>query len=473
MTTRTIVTLLTIVLSGQAGAEEAKDQVTSFLDGSQGDFAKVAMDIWEFAEVGYQEEKSSALLQSQLQAAGFDVQAGVAGMPTAFTASWGDGKPVIAILAEYDALPGLSQQVTTERKAAAGQAGHACGHHLFGTASTAAAIAVKEWLQKSGTSGTIRLYGTPAEEGGAGKVYMVREGLFEDVDISIAWHAGDRNDASPVTSLANISTKFRFYGRSAHAAGAPEQGRSALDAVESMNYMINLMREHVDSTARIHYIITRGGEAPNVVPDFAEVYYYTRHPDIETLRGIWERVHQAAEGAALGTGTRMEYEIIHGIYAVNPNETVHRLLDKNLRASAGVVYTEEETAFAEKIQKTLAKPKPIGSQSEVLPWKPSMASASSDVADVSWVVPYAQFYAATWVPGTPSHSWQAVASGGTSIGLKGMAVAAKTLAMTAVDIFEDPSIVEKAVRELQQAQGPDFKYEPLVGDRKPPLDYRK
>ncbi len=473
MTTRTIVTLLTIVLSGQAGAEEAKDQVTSFLDGSQGDFAKVAMNIWEFAEVGYQEEKSSALLQSQLQAAGFDVQAGVAGMPTAFTASWGDGKPVIAILAEYDALPGLSQQVTTERKAAAGQAGHACGHHLFGTASTAAAIAVKEWLQKSGTSGTIRLYGTPAEEGGAGKVYMVREGLFEDVDISIAWHAGDRNDASPVTSLANISTKFRFYGRSAHAAGAPEQGRSALDAVESMNYMINLMREHVDSTARIHYIITRGGEAPNVVPDFAEVYYYTRHPDIEALRGIWERVHQAAEGAALGTGTRMEYEIIHGIYAVNPNETVHRLLDKNLRASAGVVYTEEETAFAEKIQKTLAKPKPIGSQSEVLPWKPSMASASSDVADVSWVVPYAQFYAATWVPGTPSHSWQAVASGGTSIGLKGMAVAAKTLAMTAVDIFEDPSIVEKAVRELQQAQGPDFKYEPLVGDRKPPLDYRK
>ncbi len=473
MTTRTIVTVLTIVLSGTAGAEDAKDQVIRFLDQRQEDFSKVAMDIWGFAEVGYQEDLSSALLQSKLQAAGFDVQAGVAGMPTAFIASWGEGKPVIAILAEYDALPGLSQQVTTERKEAGGTAGHACGHHLFGTASTAAAIAVKEWLEKSGTSGTIRLYGTPAEEGGAGKVYMVRERLFEDVDVSIAWHAGDRNDASPVTSLANISTKFRFHGRSAHAAGAPEQGRSALDAVESLNYMVNLMREHVDSTARIHYIITRGGEAPNVVPDFAEVYYYTRHPDVEALRGIWERVHKAAEGAALGTGTRMEYEIIHGIYAVNPNETVHRLLDKNLRAFAGVIYTKEEAAFAEKVQTTLAKPKPIGSQAEVLPWKPSMVSGSSDVADVSWVVPYAQFYAATWVPGTPSHSWQAVASGGTSIGLKGMAVAAKTLAMTAVDLFEDPAIVDKAKEELREAQGPDFKYEPLVGDRKPPLDYRR
>ena len=334
MKTRVIAGILTILISGTAGAEDGKDQVTSFLDDHQEDFSKVAMDIWNYAEVGYQEEKSSALLQSKLQAAGFDVQAGVAGMPTAFTASWGEGTPVIAILAEYDALPGLSQQVTTERKEAGGEAGHACGHHLFGTASTAAAIAVKEWLLKSGTSGTLRLYGTPAEEGGAGKVYMVREGLFEDVDVSIAWHPGDRNDASPVTSLANISTKFRFYGRSAHAAGAPDQGRSALDAVESMNYMVNLMREHVDSTARIHYIITRGGEAPNVVPDFAEVYYYTRHPDVEALRGIWERVHKAAEGAALGTGTTMEYEIIHGIHAVNPNETVHRLLHKNLRASA-------------------------------------------------------------------------------------------------------------------------------------------
>ena len=270
------------------------------------------MDIWNYAEVGYQEERSSALLQSKLQAAGFDVESGVAGMPTAFIASWGEGTPVIAILAEYDALPGLSQLVATERKDAGGPAGHACGHHLSGTASTAAAVAVKEWLQKSGTRGTVRLYGTPAEEGGAGKVYMVREGLFEDVDVSIGWHPGDENDASPVTSLANISTKFRFYGRSAHAAGAPEQGRSALDAVESLNYMVNLMREHVDSTTRIHYVITRGGEAPNVVPDFAEVYYYTRHPDVVALRGIWGRVHKAAEGAVLGTGTRMEYEIIHG-----------------------------------------------------------------------------------------------------------------------------------------------------------------
>ena len=473
MKTRTIATLLTMIISGTAGAEDAKNQVTSFLDDHQEDFSKVAMDIWNYAEVGYQEEKSSALLQSLLIEAGFQIEPGVAGMPTAFIASWGEGKPVIAILAEYDALPGLSQQVATERQDAGGTAGHACGHHLFGTASTAAAIAAKEWLQKSGTSGTIRLYGTPAEEGGAGKVYMVREGFFEDVDVSIGWHPGDDNDASPVTSLANISTKFRFYGRSAHAAGAPDQGRSALDAVESLNYMVNLMREHVDSTARIHYIITRGGDAPNVVPDFAEVYYYTRHPDVDALRGIWERVHKAAEGAALGTGTRMEYEIIHGIYAVLPNETVGRVLDANLRAVGGVTYTKDEVTFAEKIQGTLAKPEQIGSQEEVMPWQPSLLSGSSDVADVSWVVPYAEFNAATWVPGTPAHSWQAVACGGMSIGLKGMAVAAKTLAMTAVDILEDPSIVDKAKQELREAQGPDFEYEPLLGDRKPPLDYRK
>ena len=261
MKTGVVAGILTILLSGTAGAEDAKDQVTGFLDGHQKEFSEVAMDIWNYAEVGYQEERSSALLQSKLQAAGFDVESGVAGMPTAFIASWGEGTPVIAILAEYDALPGLSQLVASERKDAGGPAGHACGHHLSGTASTAAAVAVKEWLQKSGTRGTVRLYGTPAEEGGAGKVYMVREGLFEDVDVSIGWHPGDENDASPVTSLANISTKFRFYGRSAHAAGAPEQGRSALDAVESLNYMVNLMREHVDSTTRIHYVITRGGEA--------------------------------------------------------------------------------------------------------------------------------------------------------------------------------------------------------------------
>ena len=250
--------------------------------------------------------RSSGILQAELESAGFDVESGVAGMPTAFIASYGVGSPVIGILAEFDALPGISQQVAGERAPIPGLgAGHACGHHLFGTGSVAAAIAAKEWLEQSGTQGTIRLYGTPAEEGGAGKVYMVRAGLFDGVDTVLAWHPGDANNASPATSLANISAKFRFSGVSAHAAGAPEQGRSALDGVEAMNHMVNLMREHVSQESRIHYVITSGGSAPNVVPDFAEVYYYVRHPDVEIAKSNFDRVVQAAQGAAMGTDTEV------------------------------------------------------------------------------------------------------------------------------------------------------------------------
>ena len=302
---------------------------------------------------------------------------------------------------------------------------------------------------------------------------MVRAGLFDNVDAVLAWHPGDANNASPGQSLANISAKFRFRGLSAHAAGAPDQGRSALDGVEAMNYMVNLMREHVDSRSRIHYVITRGGEAPNVVPDFAEVYYYCRHPSVEVAQANFARMVKAAEGAAIGTGTSVDHEIIHDLYNMLPNEHLGRLLFDNLNDVGGYTYTAEERAFAEEMRKTLAEPKPIGSQEKVQPWQPRPGSGSTDVADVSWVVPTAQFTAATYVPGTPGHSWQAVACGGTSIGSKGMLVAAKTLALTAVDLFSDASHVERAKEELRAAQGPDFEYVPLIGDRKPPLDYRK
>ena len=224
-------------------------------------------------------------------------------------------------------------------------AGHACGHHLFGTASVAAGLAIRDWLERSGSPGRIRVYGTPAEEGGAGKVYMVRDGLFSDVDAVLAWHPGDRNDASPGDSLANLSAKFRFRGLSAHAAGAPEQGRSALDGVEAMNFMVNLLREHVHERSRIHYVITRGGEAPNVVPNFAEVYYYNRHPAVETARANWERILKIADAAALGTGTTVEHEIIHGLYNLLPNEHIGRLLYENMKAIGGFAYTEEERAL--------------------------------------------------------------------------------------------------------------------------------
>ncbi len=456
-------------------AQQHQRQVIEFLDSRYGELSDVARQIWSWAEVGYQEKESSALLARQLRDAGFSVETGVAGIPTAFVASYGQGRPIIALLAEFDALPGLSQDTVPQRKPLPDRdAGHACGHHLFGTAAVGAGIAIKQWLQREGRSGIVRVYGTPAEEGGSGKVYMVRAGLFDDVDVVLSWHPGDENDAGPSTNLANKSAKFRFHGLSAHAAAAPERGRSALDAVEAMNFMVNLMREHVPSTSRIHYVITAGGRAPNVVPDLAEVYYYVRHPDPRTVEELFERLVKAAEGAALGTGTTMDYEVIGGTYSRLPNETLSKVVDANLRLVGGVTYTPEEQALAEKIYATLGPTgKRLGSQSEVMPYEMRFTSASSDAGDVSWVVPSADFTAATWVPGTPAHSWQAVAAGGTSIGFKGMMVAAKTLALSAIDLYLEPHLVAEARREFQAKRGPNFVYRPLLGDRPPALDYRK
>lgn len=457
-----------------ATAQDPKSDVLAAVEKHRDGAEKAALQIWEYAEVGYQEEKSSALLQQQLRDAGFSVEAGVAGMPTAFVASFGSGRPVIGILAEFDALPGITQEAKPERAPAADKdAGHACGHHLFGAGSTLAAIAVKDWLARRRQPGTIRLFGTPAEEGGAGKVYMVREGLFQDVDIVLHWHAADRNDASHSTSLANKSAKFRFHGVSAHAAGAPERGRSALDAVEAMNHMVNMMREHVPQETRLHYVITQGGSAPNVVPDFAEVFYYVRHPDPVQVQGIFERVEKAAEGAALGTGTRMEREIIHGIYAVLPNEPLAHVMTANMKRVGGVKYDAKERAFAETLRRSLGEtPPPLDQAAEIGPIEFYRSGGSTDVADVSWVVPTGGLRTATWVPGTPAHSWQAIAAGGTTIGLKGMLVAARTLALTAVDLLSDPTLIADATAAYRKQLPPGWSYRPLVGDRKPPLDYR-
>ena len=337
-------------------------------------------------------------------------------------------------------------------------------------------MAVKEWMGATGQKGTIRLYGTPAEEGGAGKVYMVRGGLFDDVDVVLHWHAGDRNAASSGSSLANKSAKFRFRGVSAHAAGSPERGRSALDGVEAMNHMVNLMREHVPQETRIHYVITYGGAAPNVVPDFSEVFYYVRNPDPANVASIFERVVKAAEGAALGTGVEMDYEVIHGIYNLLPNIALQKAIYANLEQVGGVLYDDQEWAFADLLRKSLpedAPPLERAAQIEPFTVTEEGSGGSTDVADVSWVVPTGGMRAATWVPGTAAHSWQAVAAGGTTIGEKGLVVAAKTLAMTAVDLFTNPALVAEAKAERLSRVGPDFVYKSLVGDRAPPLDYRK
>ncbi len=457
-------------------AQDAKGMMADFIDANRAAYVDVAQEIWELAEVGYMETESSAALQGMLRDAGFDVVAGVAGIPTAFVASWGEGGPVIGILGEYDALPGINQSRSPERDPIPGKvAGHACGHHLFGTGSVAAAIAVKEWLETSGQPGTIRLYGTPAEEGGAGKVYLVRDGLFDDVDAVLHWHASAENSAHATSSLANKSAKFRFYGESAHAAGAPWRGRSALDGVEAMNDMVNLLREHVTPASRIHYVITSGGSAPNVIPDYAEVYYYVRHPDPDEVRRLFDRVVRTAEGAALGTETRMEYEVIHGIYNLLPNEPLALAMYENLTRVGGVGYTEEERRFAELIRTSLPEDvPPLEASEQVEPFEVREVGSggSTDVGDVSWAVPTAGLRTATWVPGTSSHSWQAVAAGGTDIGNKGMINAAKTLAFTAYDLFTRPDLLEAATEEFLRRRGADYTYEPLLGDRDPPLDYR-
>ena len=287
--------LLLILISTNIQAQKSKDKILNQLDNKTSFYGDIAQTIWGYAEMGYKEVKSSALLQKTLKDEGFKITTGVAGMPTAFIAEFGNEGPVIAILGEYDALPGLSQQAVAEKKSADAAAGHACGHHLFGTGAAAAAISIKEWLTKTKTKGRIRFYGCPAEEGGSGKVYMTREGLFDDVDVALHWHPSSVNASNPGAALANKSAKFRFHGVSAHAAGAPERGRSSLDAVESMNYMVNMMREHIPQEARIHYVITDGGKAPNVVPDYAEVYYYARHNNRNVVIDIFDRIVNAAK----------------------------------------------------------------------------------------------------------------------------------------------------------------------------------
>lgn len=467
--------LFLLLLNIALNAQTSKNTILSNISAKEMYYDSISKQIWNWAEMGYLEFKSADLLQRTLEKEGFIIKKGVADIPTAFIAEYGEGKPIIGILGEYDALPGLSQDTITERKTAGGNAGHGCGHHLFGTASAASAIAVKDWLKAHNIKGTIRFYGCPAEEGGSGKVYLVRAGLFNDVDAVLHWHPGAINTVTASKALANKSAKFRFYGIAAHSAASPDKGRSALDGVEAMNNMVNLMREHIPQETRIHYVITNGGKAPNVVPDFAEVYYYCRHPNRDVLMIIWERIEKAAKGAALGTETRMEMEVIGGTYELLQNETLLDVMYKNLETVGGITYTEGEKIFAEKLAQTLnIKSINWADVTQVFKNAPDILNgASSDVGDVSWTVPTVGLSTATWAPHTPAHSWQAVSSGGTSIGRKGMILAAKTMALTAADLFEKPDLILKAKTEFLKNRGADFKYIPLLGDRKPALDYRK
>ncbi len=438
------------------------------------DLTRDALAIWGFAEVGYKEHKSLALLQERLRKAGFTVTANVAGMPTAFVASFkqGEGGPVLGVLAEFDALPGLSQAASAERRAIPGQAaGHGCGHNLFGAASVSAAISLKDWMRANGVRGEIRVFGAPAEEGGSGKVYLVRGGLFDDVDAVLHWHPSDSNDFASSPSLANISGKFRFRGVSAHAAGAPETGRSALDGVQIMNIAVEHLREHVPAGTRIHYVITNGGGAPNVVPDFAEVYYYARHKDPEVVRNVWGRIVKASQGAALASETRVENEITGGVMSLLVSKTLLGVAERNFRRVPIAPWNDAEKAF---VAAVAGKPAESGAFDPVPIRRSSTEDkgGSTDVADVSWVVPTIGITTTTWVPGVPAHSWQATAASGSSIGTKGAFVAAQALALIGAELLQSPDTLAAAKAELAAQRGADFVYRPMLGDRKPALDYR-
>ena len=471
---------LALLCCGSVQAQQpAHREVEQLVDQSSAEYIKTSKTIWEYAEVGYQEQKSSALLQQDLKAAGFSIQSGVADEPTGFVATYGQGKPVIAILGEFDALPGLSQAAVPDRSPVAqGMPGHGCGHNLLGSGAALAATAVKEYMEKNHVAGTLRYYGTPAEESGSGKVYMVRAGLFRDVDVVLHWHPANANAVTNGGALAVISAKFTFHGVAAHAAMAPDRGRSALDAVMLMGNGIEFLREHVPSNTRIHYIISNGGAAPNIVPDTATLELMARSPSLTTLDGIWKRIKKIGDGASMMTETSLDATIQSSDANIIPNDALARLAQKNIEEVGGFRYTAEETHFAESLQKSL--PAEVGGHldttNSVMPLRPidpNAPSASTDAGDVSWNVPTIGFVAATFVPGVVAHTWQAAACAGMSIGQRGMVIAAKALSLTAVDLFSSPQTVADAKADFaRQMSGKTYRSQ-IPENQKPPLDYRK
>lgn len=438
---------------------EAKQAAVAAVDERSAVITDLGKKVWEFAELAFQEHKSSKLLADALESEGFKVTRGVATMPTAFVAEYGSGKPVVAILAEYDALPGLSQAaVPHQQPSPTSRAGHGCGHNLFGAASTGAALAVKQVLAARKLGGTVRLYGCPAEEGGSGKVYLVREGLMKDVDVALHWHPGSGNSAAMKSSLAVIRFRVRFTGKAAHAAGSPQKGRSALDGIELMNVGVNFLREHVPTDSRIHYVITNGGGRPNIVPEHAESWYYIRSPKMTDAAQIFERVKKIAQGAALMSETQQEVHMVTGSYEILENEPLAQLMDANLRAIGPPKFTEDEKKFAAELRKNIGVNEGRDTTDGPLDttignFTSDVTNGSTDVGDVSWNVPTAGLSIATSARGVPGHSWSTVACAGSPIGTRGSIVAAKVLATTVVDIFEQPGKVAEAKADFERRKG--------------------
>ncbi|OWA37750.1 amidohydrolase [Saccharibacillus sp. O16] len=466
------------------------EKVSELIEQKKSQFTEASDQVWGFAEIRYEEFRSAELLANLLSSEGFQVEREAAGIATAFVASYGSGKPVIALLGEYDALAGLSQQAGLDDYAplVPEGSGHGCGHNLLGVGALAAAVAVKDYLIENPTAGTLRFYGCPAEESGAGKTFMARSGLFDDVDAAITWHPGTSHAVMQVTSLATTTVRFRFLGKSTHAAAEPHLGRSALDAVELMSVGVNYMREHMIDQARIHYaVLNTGGSAPNVVQSQAEVLYSIRAPKSAQVRELFERVQDVARGAALMTGTRMEFAVTGATSDLIPNPALEKVMHRHMEELSPPVPTEQEIAYAKRIFASIPEPDKQSAASRrsreqvealrnnpLLPvLEPLIAgsmpmSASTDVGDVSWLVPTVQCTTATWAFATPGHSWQVVSQGQSSHAHKAMLYAGKAMAATAIEALLDPGLLETAKRDLELQLGDESYICPIPFDVYPP-----
>ena len=451
---------------------EAKKGALASIDKHRDEIVDLSLKVWRFAETALKETRSSATLADYAEAQGFKVTRGVAGMPTAFVAEFGSGAPRIGILGEYDALPGISQKAAPAKEALEpGAAGHGCGHNLFGAASLAAALAVKEQIVSGRLKGTVRFYGTPAEEAVGGKIYMVRDGLFKDLDVVLAWHPATKIEADTSSSQALVDLKVEFSGKAAHAAYDPWNGRSAVDGLEIFTHALNMMREHVKPTVRMHYVIQEGGQVPNVVPERASLWLWLRDSKRAGVEEVLARVRPMVEGAALAAGVTGKLTIQSGDWEMLVNMNGARLLYSNLKALAPLSFTPEEMDFARAIQKaTGVETKGLRTDVVPLPDKPAPEpeGGSTDVGDVSWVVPTIHLEATTAPDGAPWHAWPVVACGGMSIGHKGMIYAARALSMTMVDLFEQPA-ARQSIRDEFARQTQGITYKGYIPDGPPPL----
>ena len=453
--------------------ESKKDKLTALSD-----------SIWDKPETAFTEFGSVDKMCKVLESEGFAVEKGVAGVPTAFTGSFGSGKPVIGILGEFDALSGLSQipGVAEKQALVAGENGHGCGHHLLGTAGIGAAIAIKDYLESTGRQGTVVFFGCPGEEGGSGKAFMAREGVFDILDCALSWHPSDATNAWSGSTLANVQVSYKFKGVAAHAAAVPHLGRSALDAVELMNVGVNYLREHVIPEARMHYAVTNtGGFSPNVVQAEAEVLYLIRAPKNAQVQEIYKRINKIAQGASLMTETELEIDFIKACSNIIPNNVLERVLDEKLRQIPHPVYTQEEIRLAEKFRATSPNvggtansyaEKVSGAENKkemmaladkalldvVMPYIPTEVAlaGSSDVGDVSWVCPTAQINVASYAADTPGHSWQLVGQGKLGPAHKGMLYAGQVMAAAAIHLMENPDLIEQAKEEHKMRVGDGY-----------------